>query len=682
MAVPFAFATASGNIALSKLDSNFNTPITIGNTSVLLGNTITTLNNMTLANVTITSGTSVVTNVSVSNIVVTNLTATLANITTLNVASSFVSSSNIANANITNATITNLTLPTSLTVPNGGTGRVTLPVSSVLLGNGTGSFTSVDPGTTGNVLVSKGGAWVSNAFSTGFTAIVYSNATGVLSNVAIGTGLSFSTTTGVLVATGAVANAVTSVGNTYPILSTGGTTPTISFVDPGTTGNVLTSVGGVWISNAAVSSSSLPGGGNTTIQYNNANVFAGSANLTFNGTTLNAASINVSTGNLTFTTTGQKFVGDFTNATISNRTNFITGTANSTTGIYALPSGTSTAASWQATNNSDPTNASKVLIATNGTTDVQLVSGINGSGSYLPLALFNGGLGRFVIGTSGQFGVGPTATVSYGTSGQAFVSSGAAAAPAWGTLPVGGGGTGLTTIPTGNVIIGNGTSALYGIAPGTSGNVLTSIGGNWVSNAVVSSGGTSPGGSPNQVQFNNAGSFGGDANLTFSGSTLTSANLIVSNLTASLAIFSSSTKQLVSNPITGTSSVVMNASPIITTASLINPTVTNYTETRGTATVVTSPLALDLANGTFQSITTKVGSNSLTLPTPSAGKSLTVQVIYASTPTSLAFTSPSGSLKYPGAVTPTATLTNGQSDFYSFISDGTNWYGVQTGANF
>jgi hypothetical protein len=118
------------------------------------------------------------------------------------------------------------------------------------------------------------------------------------------------------------------------------------------------------------------------------------------------------------------------------------------------------------------------------------------------------------------------------------------------------------------------------------------------------------------------------------------------------------------------------------TMTLTNPTVTNYTETRFTATVVTSPLALSLTNGTFQSITTKVGSNSLTLPSPSAGKSLTVQVIYASAPTSLAFTSPSGSLKYPGAVTPTATLTNGQSDFYSFISDGTNWYGVQTGANF
>jgi len=158
MTVPFAFANLSGNIALSKLDSNFNTPITIGNTSVQLGNTITTINNVTLANVTITSGTSNVTNVNVTSINVTNLTATLANITTLNVASSYVTASNVATA-----VIGNLSLLNALTVPNGGTGLVTLPVNNVLLGNGTNAIKSVDPGNAGNVLTSTGSAWISNA---------------------------------------------------------------------------------------------------------------------------------------------------------------------------------------------------------------------------------------------------------------------------------------------------------------------------------------------------------------------------------------------------------------------------------------------------------------------------------------------------------------------------------------
>ena len=112
---------------------------------------------------------------------------------------------------------------------------------------------------------------------------------------------------------------------------------------------------------------------------------------------------------------------------------FQTSTTNSTTGIYALPNGTSTTASWQATNAADPTNASKVLIATNGSTDVQLVSGINGTGTYLPLSFFTNGSGQFAINTSGAFGIGSVAgaTVSYGTSGQLFVSGGSAAQPSW-----------------------------------------------------------------------------------------------------------------------------------------------------------------------------------------------------------------------------------------------------------
>jgi len=160
MTVPFAFANLSGNIALSKLDSNFNTPITIGNTSVLLGNTVTTLNNLTLANVTITSGTSNIANVNVTNIAVTNLTATLANVTTLNVASASITSANIGNLSLTNA----------LSVANGGTGRVTLPANNVLVGNGTGGIATVAPGNVGNVLTSIGGAWVSNVAMSGAAA--------------------------------------------------------------------------------------------------------------------------------------------------------------------------------------------------------------------------------------------------------------------------------------------------------------------------------------------------------------------------------------------------------------------------------------------------------------------------------------------------------------------------------
>lgn len=94
---------------------------------------------------------------------------------------------------------------------------------------------------------------------------------------------------------------------------------------------------------------------------------------------------------------------DFSNATLLSRNSFQTSTVNGSTGIYALPNGTSQAASWQAANNADPTNASKILIATNGTTDVQLVSGINGTGTYLPLTFYNGGAEKMRLDTSGNF---------------------------------------------------------------------------------------------------------------------------------------------------------------------------------------------------------------------------------------------------------------------------------------
>ena len=55
-------------------------------------------------------------------------------------------------------------------------------------------------------------------------------------------------------------------------------------------------------------------------------------------------------------------------------------------------------------------------------------------------------------------------------------------------LPVASGGTGATTLTANNVVIGNGTSAVQFVAPGTSGNLLTSNGTTWTS-AVPAPGG-------------------------------------------------------------------------------------------------------------------------------------------------------------------------------------------------
>jgi len=67
-------------------------------------------------------------------------------------------------------------------------------------------------------------------------------------------------------------------------------------------------------------------------------------------------------------------------------------------------------------------------------------------------------------------------------------SSGSVQVIAWKTTPVSAGGTGSTTLTANNVLLGNGTSALQAVAPSTTGNVLTSDGTTWVSQAPAASG--------------------------------------------------------------------------------------------------------------------------------------------------------------------------------------------------
>jgi hypothetical protein len=146
--------------------------------------------------------------------------------------------------------------------------------------------------------------------------------------------------------------------------------------------------------------------------------------------------------------------GDFSNAIVNSRTVFTPSAANASPGIYAAPSGSGTGASWQAANSANLTAASKILIATNGSTDVQLVSGINGSGTYLPLSFYNNGAAQMQLTVAGNLNM--TVNNSVATSGTGYFIGNA---------------VGTTAAYTGNVnaayFIGDG-SQLTGIASGGS----------------------------------------------------------------------------------------------------------------------------------------------------------------------------------------------------------------------
>ena len=182
-------------------------------------------------------------------------------------------------------------------------------------------------------------------------------------------------------------------------------TNTLSKLAAGTNTYILTMVSGVPAWQPAPSSMVYPGAG---IPNSTGSAWGTSYSTTGSGTVVAlATSPTITTptisGNETYTGSGGRILADFDNATVTNRRAFQTSTTNATTGIYALPNGTATAASWQATNAADPTNASKILIATNGSTDVQLVSGRNGTGTYLPLSFYTNGVQSAQLDTAANF---------------------------------------------------------------------------------------------------------------------------------------------------------------------------------------------------------------------------------------------------------------------------------------
>ena len=260
-------------------------------------------------------------------------------------------------------------------------------------------------GNIGSISTFFGNAFVSNIYSPNY---LYPNGTSILAGVSGtfgNTQVGYYLNSNVITSNITIQGNINTIGNVYATNVTATNTFNVgNITTTGTAGN-LTGSGYVvagnlvantnvyangfyWLNNGAAFSSST---------YSNATVAAYLPTYTGN---LTAGNITV-TGNITHPSNSY-ILGDFTNSTVAYRTMFQTANVNSSTGIYALPSGSSTAASWQAANSTNPTNASKILIATNGSTDVQLVSGINGTGTYLPLSFYNNGAAQIVLYPNGN----------------------------------------------------------------------------------------------------------------------------------------------------------------------------------------------------------------------------------------------------------------------------------------
>jgi hypothetical protein len=112
----------------------------------------------------------------------------------------------------------------------------------------------------------------------------------------------------------------------------------------------------------------------------------------------------------------------------------------------------------------------------------------------------------------------------------------------------------------------------------------------------------------------------------------------------------------------------------LTNKTLTNPTVTNYVESVVAIGTVTSAHTLVLTSGTVQTATlTASTACTFTMPTATAGKSFILLLKQAASTGN--GTATFTGVKYSSAGTPTVTATAGKMDIFSFVSDGTNWYG-------